>query len=206
MKLLSFLLLLHISAQAKTILEKGASEFFTLEKSQDGNEIEVIVKDLQGKALSVEKIQTEQDQFKTYAWQQLQTGDAVKLELTDHELKFKSDEESKTIKLSTKEREKLVLPPLLTDALQKRIRKSPQSKKFEITVIVPDKMLTLDFDFEKKSENADGSEWVLNPDSFFVGLIVGPVTINFDKNLKLKRIKDITLPIRPTQKTQIVFQ
>ncbi len=73
-------------------------------------------------------------------------------------------------------------------------------------VIVPDKMMTLDFNFKKINENSDQSEWILEPDSFFVGLIVGQVTIYFDKNLKLLKIKDITLPIRPTQKTDILFK
>lgn len=190
----------------RELIENGASDFFTLQKFQQGNVIEVEVYDLKGKKLSVEKIQAENDTFKTYMWNQFQTGDSVELELNKNQLHFKSEKKKKSLSFSDDELKKLVLPPLLTNALLSRIKENPKSKKFDLIVIIPDKMMTLDFIFEKKSENPNEMIWVLNPDSFFVGLIVGPVTITFDKSLKLLRIKDIILPIRPTQKTEINFK
>jgi hypothetical protein len=209
MKLYPALLLLSfltITAYGKTILESGTSDFFTIQKSQDGNEIEVEVFDLKGKLLSTEKILMEKNEFKSYSWSQLQTGDKVELELIKNKLHFKSENKKKTIELSEEELNKIVLPPLLTNSLVERIKKSPGEKKFDVTVIVPDKMMTLNFNFERLDKNNDQSVWVLRPNSFFVGLIVGPLTITFNKDLKLIKIKDIMLPIKPTQKTDILFK
>jgi ribosomal protein L25 (general stress protein Ctc) len=194
------------SAFCKTILESGASDFFTIQKTQEGNEIEVLVQDLKGNKLSDEKIKIEQGQFTIYSWQQFQTGEKVKLELKNNKVHFSSEDKNKVIELSTDELKKIVLPALLTDSLVTRIKQAPKAKKFEVMIIVPDKMFLLNFNFELKSQDKEKSVWVLNPDSFFVGLVVGPVTFTFDKDLKLLKIKDIMLPIRPTQKTEIVFK
>lgn len=202
----SLLLLLTFSVCAKTILENGVSNIFTIQKSIKGSVIEVQVLDLKGNKLSEEKIDMENNQFKTYAWKQFQTGEQVKLELKNNKIHFKSEDKEKVIEVSREELKKLVLPPLLTNSLVERIKQSPNSKKFAVMVLVPDKMLLLNFHFERESENNGNSVWVLKPDSFFVGLVVGPVTFNFDKDLKLLKIKDIILPIRPTQKTEIVFK
>lgn len=203
--LLLFLSIIPLG-HGRELIEKGASDFFTIQKFKQGELLEVEIYDLQGKKLSVEKIQTENDTFKKYIWNQFQTGESVELELKKNKLHFKSEKKEKSISLSDGELRKLVLPPLLTNALLSRIKENPKSKKFDLIVVIPDKMMTLDFIFERKSKTESETEWVLNPDSFFVGLIVGPVTITFDKNLKLLRIKDITLPIRPTQKTEINFK
>jgi hypothetical protein len=194
------------SAFGKTILESGTSDFFKIQKSQQGNEIEVEVFNLQGKLLSSEKILMEENKFKNYTWSQLQTGEKVELELKKNKLQFKSEHKKKTIELSDDQLKKIVLPPLLTNSLLERIKTSPEANKFEVTVIVPDKMMTLDFNFEKEVQNKDQSVWVLKPNSFFVGLIVGPVTMVFDKELNLIKIKNIMLPIKPTQKTEILFK
>ena len=147
-----FLLFSFISSvYGKTIIEDGASDFYTIKKFQEGNEIEVEVFDLKGTKLSAEKIIIENDVFKSYSWRQLQTGDKVDLELKDHALHFKSDDKKKTIKFSNAELKKIVLPPLLTNSLIARIKNNPDAKKFELIVIVPDKMMTLEFNFEKKS-------------------------------------------------------
>ena len=200
------LLLLASSAFSKTILESGVSDFFTIQKTQEGNEIEVLVQDLKGYKLSEEKIMIKQGQFITYSWQQFQTGEKVKLELKNNKIHFVSEDKKKVMELSAEELKKIVLPPLLTNSLVARIKQAPQTKKFEVMVIVPDKMMLLNFNFVLKSQDKEKSVWELNPDSFFVGLVVGRVTFTFDKDLKLLKIKDIILPIRPTQKTEIVFK
>jgi hypothetical protein len=197
---------LTFSVYGRTLMEDGASDFFTIKKFQEGNEIDVEIFDLKGTKLSSERIILDNDLFKSYSWKQLQTGDKVDLELKDNKLHFKSDDKKKTIQFSKEELKKIVLPPLLTNSLLARIKKNPEAKKIELIVIVPDKMMTLEFNFEKKAENKKETEWVLNPNSFFVGLIVGPVKMTFDKDLKLLKIKDITLPIKPTQKTEIIFK
>jgi hypothetical protein len=165
------LLLATSSVLSKTVLESGTSDFFTIQKSQEGNEIEVLVQDLKGKKLSDEKIIIEQGHFTTYSWQQFQTGEKVKLELKNNKIHFSTEDKKKTMELSADELKKIVLPPLLTDSLITRIKQAPTAKKFEVMVIVPDKMLLLNFNFEQKSQDKEKSVWVLNPDSFFVGLI-----------------------------------
>jgi hypothetical protein len=200
------LLFFTFSAYGKTILESGTSDFFKIQKSQQGNELEVEVFNLHGTLLSSEKILLGETNFKNYSWSQLQTGEKVELELKKNKLQFKSEHKKKTIELSDDQLKKIVLPPLLTNSLLERIKKNPVADTFEVTVIVPDKMMTLDFNFVKEVQNKDQSVWVLKPNSFFVGLIVGPVTMVFDKELKLLKIKDIMLPIKPTQKTDIIFK
>ena len=192
-------------ALGQTILEKGESSFFRIQKVQTGNSIEVLVTDLKGVKLSEERIFTEQGQFKDYTWTQHQTGEKVNIELRQNKIIFHSNGKKKIIDLSNEELKFLTLPPLLSCTLIERIKKNPNEEKFEVVVIVPDRMLLLRFKFIKTSEKNEVSEWLLKPNNFFIGLLVGPVIFQFDKNYNLKKIKNITLPIRPTTKTEINF-
>jgi hypothetical protein len=192
-------------AFGQTILEKGESSFFRIQKVQTGNSIEVLVTDLKGVKLSEERIFMEQGQFKDYAWTQYQTGEKVNIELRQNKIIFNSKGKKKIIDLSNEELKFLTLPPLLSSTLIERIKKNPNEEKFEVVVIVPDRMLLLRFKFIKTSEKDEVSEWLLKPNNFFIGLLVGPVIFQFDKNYNLKKIKNITLPIRPTTKTEINF-
>lgn len=98
---LPFLLLLCFLSPAfsNTILESGESDFYSIHKSQEGNEIDVDISDLKGTILSSEKILLQNDQFQKYSWKQFQTGETVELELKTNKLHFKSPDKEKTINL-----------------------------------------------------------------------------------------------------------
>lgn len=215
MPILFICLISVFTLHAQEILEKGTSSlkdqdnlpWFTIKKIKHSNSIEVLVEDSQGKAMSQESITLNGDQFSDYQWRQAQTKESVELKLRGDELSFsyketpESEVKSKKMELTKEELEKLILPPLLTDELVRRLKKEPKSKMFQVLVIVPDKRMTLNFNFIKKSENTEGQHWKLEPDSFFVGLIVGPVDIYLTKDLRLKKIKDIMLPVKMVEKS-----
>lgn len=194
-------MIFSLNVRSETLLEHGTSKNFQIKKYQKENQFQIIIEDLKGQKLSVEKITMLGEQFAHYEWKQYQTNDEVQISLEDKKLSFKSEDDKKTLKLSKSELSRTVLPPLLTDYLRRRIKAEPKIKEFEVKVIIPDKMMLLDFHFKKKKD----FQWILEPDSFFVGLVVSTVTFEFDENDKLKTISDIMLPIKPTAKADIKF-
>lgn len=194
--------------------EEGVSDFFQLMKTQEDAWMSIKMFDLKNSLLSWEKIKLSEgrNHFISYEWTQYQTEEyaAVTLEELNLKIDYQKNKaatvEVKNIHLTQEEKNLLTLPPLISFYLSQKLKENPSGKKFDLIIIVPDKMLLLNFTLSKTNEDESQIEWELKASNFFVRLVVGPVYFIYNKGGKLLRIRDITLPVRPLQKTQIIFK
>jgi hypothetical protein len=140
----------------------------------------------QGVVLSKETLQLDNEsQWTSYLWEELQTEERIRIDVLCHQLQFNFDTKrmgkgTKTLKIDQEEQKALVLPPLLLDYALQNWTQLMKQGRLELVLIVPERQDTFRFHFTRESPQKEGTETlVLEPNSFFVSLVVDPIKFVF---------------------------
>lgn len=150
--------------------------------------------------------------LQSYQWTQTQTGQNFRLLRDKNKWKLSLDGKKDSIKIPSAD-VKVLVPPVLSEGLVREWEKDNKLQEFRFKLLAPDRMELFSFVFRRTKNVDDEVLWLLEPENFFVRLIVGQIYFLYSQDRVLKEVRDFTPPIKlkdengtlKTHKTTVKF-